>query len=179
MFSFSPTAVSILSAFGAIAVLWALALIALGRQRALSRQFGLIRQFPLICQGVVEMGKRFRLNSASRAWRGKITSPSEKMQPFAIREKLLRLMMIFERPVVDCFSFLAKTFASFFRRLKLLPKLGFALLETLKPSSPKIFSSNKFLPFFNCRLCLTLKRLCFFKTRLAYVYVRVPRDRQI
>ena len=162
MFSFSPTAVSILSAFGAIAVIWALALYALGRQ------------------GIISMGVPSFVKSApSRVWRGKITSPSEKKQTFAIRENLLRLMMIFERPVVDYFSFLVKLSASRYRRLKLLPKLRLIFLQILNRFCPEFFGANTFLRFFNVKRSLTLKHNSFFQKRAAYAYVRNPRSRQI
>ena len=82
MFSFSLAAVTVLTAFGAIAVLWAQALYASRRQSE---------------------GACRKLSSGSRL--GKITSQPEKKPPLAVRERLLRLMMIFERAVVNRFSF--------------------------------------------------------------------------
>ena len=82
MFSFSLAAVIILTAFGAIAVLWAQALYASRRKSEGS------------CH-----------SSLSDSWLSKITSQPEKKPPLTVRERLLRLMMIFERAVVNRFSF--------------------------------------------------------------------------
>ena len=82
MFSFSLAAVTVLTAFGAIAVLWAQALYASRRRSEGS------------CH-----------SSSSDSWLSKITSQSEKKPPLTVRERLLRLMMIFERTVVNRFSF--------------------------------------------------------------------------
>ena len=84
MFSFSLAAVTVLTAFGAIAVLWARNAYASGRQS--------------------EGASR---NSSSDSRLGKITSQPEKKPPLTVRERLLRLMMIFERTVVNRFSFTA------------------------------------------------------------------------
>lgn len=82
MFSISLAAVTILTAFGAIAVLWAQSLYAASRKSE-----GSCRKTP------------------SESWLSKITSQSEKKPPLTVRERLLRLMMIFERAVVNRFSF--------------------------------------------------------------------------
>ena len=95
MFSFSLAAVIILTAFGAIAVLWAQALYA-------SR-----RQSDDACR---------KLSSGS--WLGKITSQPEKKPPLTVRERLLRLMMIFESAVVNRFSFTKLTSFMQFKRLR-------------------------------------------------------------
>ena len=83
MFSFSLAAVIILTAFGAIAVLWAQALYASRRRSEGS------------CH-----------SSPSDSWLSKITSQPEKKPPLTVRERLLRLMMIFESAVVNRFSFI-------------------------------------------------------------------------
>lgn len=82
MFSISLAAVTILTAFGAIAVLWAQSSYAASRKSE-----GSCRKTP------------------SDSWLSKITSQSEKKPPLSVRERLLRLMMIFERAVVNRFSF--------------------------------------------------------------------------
>ncbi|MBR0238181.1 MAG: hypothetical protein IJQ39_08830 [Thermoguttaceae bacterium] len=82
MFSISLAAVTILTAFGAIAVLWAQSLYAASRSADGS------------CR-----------KTLSGSWLSKITSQSEKKPPLSVRERLLRLMMIFERAVVNRFSF--------------------------------------------------------------------------
>lgn len=163
MFSFSPTAVSILIAFGAIAVIWALVSYALGRQ------------------GFLQTGVLPNVNSVSHAWRGKITSPSEKKQSLAVRENLLRLMMIFERPVVKYFSFRAMTFSLLLRRLEPFLRLRLIFLQTLKQFCPKFFCADKPLRFIDVKPSLMLKRLyrCLMPLQLSYVYVRNSRNRQL
>ena len=82
MFSFSLAAVTVLTAFGAIAVLWA------------QTSYASRRRSEDACR---------KLSSGS--WLSKITSQPEKKPPLTVRERLLRLMMIFERTVVNRFSF--------------------------------------------------------------------------
>ncbi|MBR5710012.1 MAG: hypothetical protein IKX40_04580 [Thermoguttaceae bacterium] len=82
MFSISLAAVTVLIAFGAIAVLWA-------QNAYVSR-----RRSEGSCH-----------SSLSDSWLSKITSQPEKKPPLTVRERLLRLMMIFERAVVNRFSF--------------------------------------------------------------------------
>lgn len=95
MFSFSLAAVIILTAFGAIAVLWAQALYASRRRSEGS------------C-----------LSSPSDSWLSKITSQPEKKPPLTVRERLLRLMMIFESAVVNRFSFIKLSSFMQFKRLR-------------------------------------------------------------
>lgn len=94
MFSFSLAAVIILTAFGAIAVLWAQALYASRRPSEGS------------CH-----------SSPSDSWLSKITSQPEKKPPLTVRERLLRLMMIFESAVVNRFSFIKLSSFMQFKRL--------------------------------------------------------------
>ena len=82
MFSISLAAVTVLIAFGAIAVLWA--------QNAYASR----RRSEGSCH-----------SSSSDSWLSKITSQPEKKPPLTVRERLLRLMMIFERAVVNRVSF--------------------------------------------------------------------------
>ena len=95
MFSFSLAAVIILTAFGAIAVLWAQALYASRRRSEGS------------CH-----------SSPSDSWLSKITSQPEKKPPLTVRERLLRLMMIFESAVVNRFSFIKLSSFMQFKRLR-------------------------------------------------------------
>ena len=95
MFSFSLAAVTILTAFGAIAVLWAQSLYAASRHT----------EDP--CR-----------KTSSGSWLSKITSQPEKKPPLTVRERLLRLMMIFERAVVNCFSFSKLSSFMSYSRLK-------------------------------------------------------------
>ena len=94
MFSFSLAAVIILTAFGAIAGLWAQALYASRRKSE---------------------GSCHSLSSGS--WLSKITSQPEKKPPLTVRERLLRLMMIFESAVVNRFSFIKLSSFLQFKRL--------------------------------------------------------------
>ena len=94
MFSFSLAAVIILTAFGAIAVLWAQTLYASRR-----RSDGACHSLP------------------SDSWLSKITSQPEKKPPLTVRERLLRLMMIFESAVVNRFSFIKLSSFLQFKRL--------------------------------------------------------------
>ncbi len=82
MFSISLAAVTVLTAFGAIAVLWA------------QTSYAARRRSEGSCH-----------SSPSDSWLSKITSQPEKKPPLAVRERLLRLMMIFESAVVNRFSF--------------------------------------------------------------------------
>ena len=95
MFSFSLAAVIILTAFGAIAVLWAQALYA-SRRRS---------------EGACH-------SSSSDSWLSKITSQLEKKPPFTVRERYLRLMMFFESAVVNRFLFTKLSSFMQFKRLR-------------------------------------------------------------
>ena len=105
MFSFSLAAVIILTAFGAIAVLWAQALYASRRRSEGS------------C-----------LSSSSDSWLSKITSQPEKKPPLTVRERLLRLMMIFESAVVNRFSFIKLSSFMQFKRLRVQSSTRVGLL---------------------------------------------------
>ena len=93
MFSISLAAVTVLTAFGAIAVLWAQKLHAASR-----------------------ISEDISCNSPSDSWLSKITSQPEKKPPLTVRERLLRLLMIFERTVVNFFSFPAQSSFMQYRR---------------------------------------------------------------
>ena len=105
MFSFSLAAVIILTAFGAIAVLWAQALYAVRRKSEGS------------CH-----------SSPSGSWLSKITSQPEKKPPLTVRERLLRLMMIFESAVVNRFSFIKLSSFMQFKRLRVQSSMRVGLL---------------------------------------------------
>ena len=105
MFSFSLAAVIILTAFGAIAVLWAQALYASRRRSEGS------------CH-----------SSPSDSWLSKITSQPEKKPPLTVRERLLRLMMIFESAVVNRFSFIKLSSFMQFKRLRVQSSTRVGLL---------------------------------------------------
>ena len=95
MFSISLAAVTVLIAFGAIAVLWA--------QNAYASR----RRSEGSCH-----------SSPSDSWLSKITSQPEKKPPLTVRERLLRLMMIFESAVVNRFSFIKLSSFMQFKRLR-------------------------------------------------------------
>ena len=115
MFSFSLAAVIILTAFGAIAVLWAQALYASRRRSEGS------------CH-----------SSPSDSWLSKITSQPEKKPPLTVRERLLRLMMIFESAVVNRFSFIKLSSFMQFKRLH-------------APSSTRVGLLTAYLYYFGSR----------------------------
>ena len=156
MFSFSLAAVIILTAFGAIAVLWAQALYASRRRSEGS------------CH-----------SSPSDSWLSKITSQPEKKPPLTVRERLLRLMMIFESAVVNRFSFIKLSSFMQFKRPSVQTSTRVSLLSAYLYYFGMRSGGSPVLKTIQAMLCTAWgvfssgkKRLC-----LALVPVRVRDER--